>query len=69
MEALEIYNSRNLTPAQEFNPSLFADFVAWIDRSDKTTRSYLTNLRQFMTWLQYAAVRNPQRDDIIAFRQ
>ena len=69
MEALEIYNSRNLTPAQDFNPGLFDDFVAWIDRSDKTTRSYLTNLRQFMAWLQYAAVRNPQRDDIIAYRK
>ena len=69
MEALEIYNSRNLTPAQEFNPSLFADFVAWIDRSDKTTRSYTTNFRQFIAWLKYAAIRNPQRQDIISYRQ
>ena len=69
MEALEIYNSRNLTPAQDFNPGLFDDFVAWIDRSDKTTRSYLTNLRQFMAWLKYAAVVNPQRQDIISYRQ
>ena len=69
MEALEIYNSRNLTPAQDFNPGLFDDFVAWIDRSDKTTRSYLTNLRQFIAWLKYAAIRNPQRQDIISYRQ
>ena len=69
MEALEIYNSRNLTPAQEFNPSLFADFVAWIDRSDKTTRSYITNFRQFIAWLKYAAIRNPQWQDIISYRQ
>lgn len=69
MEALEIYNSRNLTPAQDFNPGLFDDFVAWIDRSDKTTRSYLTNLRQFMAWLKYAAVVNPIRQDIISYRQ
>ena len=69
MEALEIYNSRNLTPAQDFNPSLFADFVAWIDRSDKTTRSYITNFRQFIAWLKYAAIRNPQRQDIISYRQ
>ena len=69
MEALEIYNSRNLTPAQEFNPSLFADFVAWIDRSEKTARSYTTNFRQFIAWLKYAAIRNPQRQDIISYRQ
>ena len=69
MEALEIYNSRNLTPAQDFNPGLFDDFIAWIDRSEKTTRSYTTNFRQFIAWLKYAAIRNPQRQDIISYRQ
>ena len=69
MEALEIYNSRNLTPAQDFNPGLFDDFIAWIDRSDKTTRSYTTNFRQFIAWLKYTAIRNPQRQDIISYRQ
>ena len=69
MEALEIYNSRNLTPAQDFNPGLFDDFVAWINRSKKTARSYTTNFRQFIAWLKYAAIRNPQRDDIIAYRK
>lgn len=69
MEALEIYNSRNLTPAQEFNPGLFDDFKAWIDRSEKTARSYTTNFRQFIAWLKYAAIRNPQRQDIISYRQ
>ena len=69
MEALEIYNSRNLTPAQDFNPGLFDDFIAWIDRSEKTARSYTTNFRQFIAWLKYTAIRNPQRDDIIAYRQ
>lgn len=69
MEALEIYNSRNLTPAQDFNPGLFDDFTAWIDRSEKTARSYTTNFRQFIAWLKYAAIRNPQRQDIISYRQ
>ena len=69
MEALEIYNSRNLTPAQDFNPGLFDDFIAWINRSEKTTRSYITNFRQFIAWLKYTAIRNPQRQDIISYRQ
>ena len=69
MEALEIYNSRNLTPAQDFNPGLFYDFIAWIDRSEKTARSYITNFRQFIAWLKYTAIRNPQRQDIISYRQ
>lgn len=69
MEALAIYNRQEIAPAQQFSSSLFADFVQWIDRSEKTTRSYLTNLRQFMAWLKYAAVTNPLRQDIISYRQ
>lgn len=67
MEAITIYNRQEL--AQNLNPGLLNDFVQWIDRSDKTTRSYLTNLRQFMSWLNYAGIQNPQRSDIIAYRQ
>lgn len=51
-----------------FNSGLFSDFVAWIDRSEKTTRSYLTNLRQFAAWLNYAGIEAPCRQDIINFR-
>lgn len=57
-----------LAPAQ-FSSSLFNDFVSWIDRSEKTTRSYLTNLRQFMAWLSFADIKNPVRQDIISYRQ
>ena len=60
-----------LTPApmQEFSPALFHDFIAWIDRSEKTARSYLTNLKQFMAWLKYAAIHKPIRKDIFSYRQ
>ena len=57
------------TTGQQFTAGLFSDFVAWIDRGEKTTRSYITNLRQFMAWLKYAAIQNPQRQDIISYRQ
>lgn len=69
MEAITVYTRHEIAPAQPFNTGLFNDFVAWIDRSEKTTRSYLTNLRQFMAWLKYAAVVNPIRQDIISYRQ
>lgn len=67
MEAMAIYPRQEIT-AQEFNPALFHDFVEWIDRSERTTRAYLTNLKQFMAWLRYAAIRNPERQDIISYR-
>lgn len=72
MEALQVYNRQEITataaPAQ-FNAGLLADFIAWINRSEKTTRSYITNLKQFMAWLKYAAILNPIRDDIIAYKE
>lgn len=69
MENLTIYRRQEIAPAQDFNGSFFNDFVRWIDRSEKTTRSYLTNLRQFMAWLNYTGIRNPQRQDIINYRE
>lgn len=47
---------------------LYTEFVAWIDRSDKTARTYLTNLRQFMAWLKYAQVSQPSRQDVVNYR-
>ena len=58
-----------LMPTREITTALFEDFVQFIDRGEKTTRTYLTNLRQFMAWLRYAAVPQPQRADIIAYRE
>ena len=46
-----------------------AQFVAYIDRSPKTTRTYLANLRQFVAWLRYEGVEQPQRGDIILYRE
>ena len=69
MDTIAIINPQEMTTAQEFNPSMINDFIAWIDRSEKTTRSYLTNLKQFITWLRYAAITTPQRNDIISYRQ
>lgn len=65
----EIINTTAEIEAQGLNPVLFDDFVKWIDRGEKTTRTYLTNLRQFMAWLKYAQISNPTRQDIISYRQ
>ena len=49
--------------------SLFSDFIAFIDRGEKTTRTYITNLKQFAAWMKYAGILQPQRPDIILYRQ
>lgn len=58
-----------VAPAQEIGQQLFADFVAFIDRTEKTARTYCTNLRQFMAWLRYAAISRPARQDIVNYRE
>ncbi len=70
MEAVAVLDNRqDIAPVQEITTALFNDFVAFIDRSEKTTRTYLTNLRQFMAWLKYTAISRPARQDIISYRQ
>lgn len=66
MEQLITTNSS--IPAITLQESLFYEFVAYIDRSPKTTRTYLTNLRQFMKWLQANGITSPTRADVIAWR-
>ena len=69
-EQLTTYRSpAALTPAADITGALFNDFVTWIDRSEKTTRTYLVNLRQFMAWLCYTDTRRPMRQDIILYRE
>ncbi len=58
-----------MIPAQEVGANLFAAFVQYIDRSEKTTRTYLTNLRQFMAWMKYAGIAAPARQDVINYRE
>lgn len=61
------YRPQKIT-GQDITTGLFNDFVEWIDRNPKTTRTYLTNLRQFMAWLKYAQITRPTRQDIQAYR-
>lgn len=50
-------------------PALFADFVSYIDRGPQTTRTYLTNLRQFAAWTYYAGISRPTRQDLLSYRE
>ena len=56
------------TVAQPMASGLFADFIGYIDRCPKTTRTYMNNLRQFVAWTKYAGIAQPARADIILYR-
>ncbi len=53
---------------QEFSFSFFDSFVKYVDRTEQTTRTYITNLRQFAAWLLYMDIRKPGRQDVINYR-
>lgn len=61
-------NGAAVVPANDLQPALFNDFIRYIDRGEKTTRTYITNLRQFVAWLAYKKISRPQRPDIILYR-
>lgn len=70
MNELTIANNTTVAQqAHELTPRMFTDFVAWIDRSEKTTRTYLMNLKQFAAWMAYSRIVQPVRNDIILYRQ
>lgn len=68
MKALTIKTTEQVTPAGALQASLFNDFVSYINRGEKTTRTYIVNLRQFMAYLRYRGITQPTRADIIAYR-
>lgn len=67
MQALQNMNTEAIT-AQELQPALYDAFISYIDRCEKTTRTYLTNLRQFAAYLTLNGITRPTRDDVIAYR-
>ncbi len=68
MNEITAYTVGTLQPVQEITDRLFLDFVEWIDRSPKTTETYIINLRQFMAYMLDTGNTRPERTDIIAYR-
>ena len=55
--------------AAGFQPSMLDRFAAFIDRGEKTTATYVTNLRQFLAWMRFAGVVRPAREDVVRYRE
>ncbi len=67
MDALEI-RPAEITEGKSFDAQMFDDFVRFIDRGERTTQTYITNLRQFAAWLRFEQIENPVREDILKYR-
>lgn len=61
--------TNNSIIAGDLQHDLFTQFIEYIDRGEKTTHTYIVNLRQFVAWLRYTGTSRPTRQDIILYRQ
>ena len=65
----ELMTVNNSIQAQDFHgEELMSRFISYIDRTQATARTYVINLRQFIAWMRYSAVKRPTREDIISYR-
>ena len=52
----------------ELNAGLFERWTSFIDASPKTVETYSKNIRRFFAYLQSNGITQPQRDDILSYR-
>lgn len=52
-----------------FSTDLFSRWTSFIDAKPKTVETYTRNIRPFIHYLQDNGIKDPGRDDIVAFRE
>lgn len=55
--------------AQELTEETYLRFVSFLDVKEKSTETYTRNLRQMFRYFAEHGIRNPQREDIISYRE
>ena len=59
-------NSLDVSRTLDFN--IFERYINYLDASPKTVETYKKALRQFFNYLGVHGIRQPQREDVLAFR-
>ena len=57
-----------ITPQENLQEQIFRRYIDYLDASPATVETYTKNLRQFFKWTQANGIQNPQRSDILAYR-
>lgn len=68
MNMLQVQSKAELMPAQDVSAELFTRFISYLDASPKTVETYTRALRQMFKYFSLNGIRQPQREDILAFR-
>ena len=69
MNELTVMNTTELAARQELNGELFSRWTSYIDASPKTIDTYSKAIKQFFIYLQDNGISQPQREDIVAYRE
>lgn len=70
MNSIQVVNPETkLVNDQTLGAELFGNFITYLDASPKTVETYSRALKQLFKYLSLNGIRNPQREDIIAFRE
>lgn len=68
MNELTVYKSGAVAEQQSFNADLFKQWALYIDAKPRTIETYTKSLKQFFIYMAENGIRNPQRADIVAYR-
>lgn len=68
MNELNNFNQNNVIESKRIDNDLLKKFLEYLDASEKTVQTYTRALRQFFKFLYENNITQPQRADILAFR-
>lgn len=68
MDALTVIDTRSLTAAHDITGELLTRWIEYLDAAPKTVETYARAIRQLWRYLQLNGITQPQREDILAFR-
>ena len=69
MTELMTVQNTGIQQREAISADLFRRFIEYTDREPTTTKGYITCLRQFFTWITATGRTQPQRADIIAYKE
>lgn len=69
MNELTVMKRADLTAGRELNGEMFSRWTSYIDASPKTVETYSKAIKQFLIYLQENGISQPQREDIVAYRE
>ena len=69
MSNIQVINSNTAIAEQTRGADLFSRFINYLDAKPKTVETYTRALRQLFNYFSFNGIRQPQREDIIAFRE